>query len=250
MGIRHKRISQIIAHRGLQRVFPENTSLAIQAAIDLGVRQIEVDLQFSKDGEPILYHDEDCMRLSARPERVQDLSIVDLLKTPIYEPDRFCKEYIQNTIEPLDVIVGFLKQYPDCHFYLELKDEAIAHQGIDYCLAKIMLVIAEFVDRITLIGFSEEAIFAAKTAFHYRNTGLVLSSLVNASKKCQELQVDIAFLNVKRIKDNLPKLPCPIALYEISNAQEAQKWIKKGAAKIETFCSDQMLSGFLDIDSE
>lgn len=248
MGIRHKRISQIIAHRGLQRVYPENTSLAIQAAIDLGVRQIEVDLQFSKDGEPILYHDEDCMRLSARPERVQDLSIFDLLKMPIYEPDRFCKEYILNTIEPLDVIVNFLKQYPDLHFYLELKDEAIAHQGLDYCLAKIMMVIAEFVDRVTLIGFSEQAIWAAKTAFHYRNTGLVLSSLVNAPIKCQDLQVDIAFVNVNLIDNALPKLPCPIALYEISSVVEAKKWLNQGVEKIETFCSDHMLSGFLDID--
>ncbi|MCY4044540.1 MAG: glycerophosphodiester phosphodiesterase family protein [Cellvibrionales bacterium] len=248
MGIRDKRIEQVIAHRGLQRCFPENTSMGIQAALESGVRNIEVDIQFSKDGEPILYHDSDCMRLSGRAERVEDLSITELLSMPKYEPDRFRKEYIKNTIEPLDAIIPFFMRFPDAHFFIELKDEAIAHQGLEYCLAKIMMVLAKFVDRLTLIAFSEEAVWMAKSAFHFQNTGLVLSSLVNAAIKCEDLKVDIAFINSKFLNDELPTLPCPIALYEIPDAETAEIWLKKGAAKIESFCSDQVLSGLLSID--
>jgi glycerophosphoryl diester phosphodiesterase len=47
---------QVIAHRGDSGQVPENTRLAIESAIDIGVDMVEVDVRLTKDGVPVLIH--------------------------------------------------------------------------------------------------------------------------------------------------------------------------------------------------
>jgi glycerophosphoryl diester phosphodiesterase len=47
----------VAAHRAEHHRYPENSLRAIQAAIDLGVDIVEVDVKVSKDGVPFLMHD-------------------------------------------------------------------------------------------------------------------------------------------------------------------------------------------------
>ena len=49
--------TQIYAHRGLSRRFPENTLLAFREALALGVDGIEFDVHATSDGVPIVIHD-------------------------------------------------------------------------------------------------------------------------------------------------------------------------------------------------
>ncbi|MEF1193470.1 glycerophosphodiester phosphodiesterase family protein, partial [Vibrio parahaemolyticus] len=39
----------LIGHRGVAGSFPENTKVSVQAAIDLGLKWVEVDIQPTKD---------------------------------------------------------------------------------------------------------------------------------------------------------------------------------------------------------
>ena len=45
------------AHRGWSGLYPENTLLAFQKAIELGVDGFEMDVQLSRDGEVVVFHD-------------------------------------------------------------------------------------------------------------------------------------------------------------------------------------------------
>ena len=47
----------VLAHRGCHAELPENTLAAFDAAVALGVDGIETDLQVTRDGVPILFHD-------------------------------------------------------------------------------------------------------------------------------------------------------------------------------------------------
>lgn len=49
--------AEIVAHRGANREAPENTIAAFQRAIDIGVQGIELDVQFTRDGVPVVHHD-------------------------------------------------------------------------------------------------------------------------------------------------------------------------------------------------
>jgi glycerophosphoryl diester phosphodiesterase len=52
-----KRPFRIIAHRGASAYAPENTEAAFKLAIAMGVKDIELDVQLSADGEVVICHD-------------------------------------------------------------------------------------------------------------------------------------------------------------------------------------------------
>lgn len=53
---------KIIAHRGASREEPENTLKAIRKAIEIGVDYIEIDVHLSRDGVPVVIHDDTLCR--------------------------------------------------------------------------------------------------------------------------------------------------------------------------------------------
>jgi glycerophosphoryl diester phosphodiesterase len=67
-----------IAHRGFSGKYPENTLLAFQKAIDLGVDAIELDVQLSKDGEIMVFHDEDLLRSTGKKGMLKHYSYDEL----------------------------------------------------------------------------------------------------------------------------------------------------------------------------
>jgi glycerophosphoryl diester phosphodiesterase len=62
----------VIAHRGFSSRFPENKMPAIRAAIELGVDMVEIDVQQTRDGELIVFHDYGLERIYAVRKRVRD----------------------------------------------------------------------------------------------------------------------------------------------------------------------------------
>jgi glycerophosphoryl diester phosphodiesterase len=64
----------IIAHRGAAGRAPENTLASVQAALEDDTDWIEIDVQESADGEVIVVHDSDFMKLSGNPVKVWDVT--------------------------------------------------------------------------------------------------------------------------------------------------------------------------------
>ncbi|TLX75972.1 glycerophosphodiester phosphodiesterase family protein [Labilibacter sediminis] len=68
----------VAAHRGDWRNFPENSILAIESAINMGVDIVEVDIQKTKDGVFVLMHDETIDRTTNGKGKVSDYSYKEL----------------------------------------------------------------------------------------------------------------------------------------------------------------------------
>lgn len=51
-------MTEIFAHRGASGYAPENTMDAFKLAVKQGAEGIELDIQLSKDGIPVVIHDE------------------------------------------------------------------------------------------------------------------------------------------------------------------------------------------------
>ena len=60
----------LIAHRGASAEAPENTLAAFRRALALGVDGIELDVQVTCDGVPVVFHDFTLKRLTGQPGRV------------------------------------------------------------------------------------------------------------------------------------------------------------------------------------
>lgn len=68
----------IIGHRGASGLAPENTLAAFHLAADLGVHSIETDLQLSRDGRLIIFHDSTLARTTDGRGRVSGKSLDEL----------------------------------------------------------------------------------------------------------------------------------------------------------------------------
>ena len=68
-----------IAHRGDWRLAPENSleALVLAAGID-GIDGVEFDVRLSRDGVPVLLHDETLERVQGRDDAVTDLTAAEL----------------------------------------------------------------------------------------------------------------------------------------------------------------------------
>ena len=67
-----------IAHRGFSGMYPENTLLAYEKAIEAGCDGIELDVQLTKDGELVLMHDEDVDRTTDGTGWIKDKTFAEL----------------------------------------------------------------------------------------------------------------------------------------------------------------------------
>lgn len=65
----------VVAHRADWRNFPENSLVAIQSAIDMGVDMVELDLQRTRDGELILMHDATLDRTTTGKGKVEEWTL-------------------------------------------------------------------------------------------------------------------------------------------------------------------------------
>lgn len=61
------------AHRGLALDYPENTLSAFKMSKKLGADFFECDLQFTKDGVPVILHDDTVDRTTNGAGRIRDL---------------------------------------------------------------------------------------------------------------------------------------------------------------------------------
>jgi glycerophosphoryl diester phosphodiesterase len=68
---------RLYAHRGASAERPENTLPAFERAVELGVDALETDVQVTRDGVPIIAHDETAARMAAVPAAWTDLDLAD-----------------------------------------------------------------------------------------------------------------------------------------------------------------------------
>lgn len=71
-------LPQLIGHRGARAHAPENTLCGLEEARRQGARWVEIDVQLTADGVPVLAHDEDLSRCCGRPERLEALDAATL----------------------------------------------------------------------------------------------------------------------------------------------------------------------------
>jgi glycerophosphoryl diester phosphodiesterase len=68
---------RLYAHRGASAERPENTMIAFERAVDLGVDALEMDVHLTKDEQLIVAHDDTAFRTAAVPAAWQDLELAE-----------------------------------------------------------------------------------------------------------------------------------------------------------------------------
>ncbi len=71
-------IPAVIAHRGASALETENTLEAFVRAGRDGADGVELDVLCCASGEVVVFHDDDLLRMSGRPGRIEDLSLSEV----------------------------------------------------------------------------------------------------------------------------------------------------------------------------
>jgi glycerophosphoryl diester phosphodiesterase len=124
------------AHQGGAAEFPSNTMKSFQSAVDMGYRYLETDLQVTKDGVLIVFHDESLDRLTDHVGTIADL------------PWSVVQQARVSGTEPIPRLEDVLQAFPDTRFNIEPKIDATVQPFID--TVKKMGVI----DRVCAASFS------------------------------------------------------------------------------------------------
>lgn len=123
----------ISGHRGYKSAYPENTLLAFQEALKLGVDMLEFDLRFSKDGALVVIHDETVDRTTNGSGPVSDHTLAELKQ--LDAGGWFGKPFEGLRIPTFEELCQLLKPYPDVLLNVEVKSSKQAKEVADAAVA-------------------------------------------------------------------------------------------------------------------
>ena len=112
------------AHRGASEYYPENTLMSFYAGVDMGANGIETDVQRTKDGVLVLFHDDTIDRVTDGKGNVCDYTLEQLKQFTVMKNGK--KDKI-ITLEEFLVRFGWM----DLTFAIELKAKGVAKDTVD-----------------------------------------------------------------------------------------------------------------------
>ena len=228
---------RLVAHRGYQKLYPENTLLAYQKAIAAGALSIETDVLLSADKQAVLYHDPTLKRVSGCKGRVKDKTLAELIRTPAFEPRRLGQQFQDQCIAPLSDLVELLKAHPQVTAYIEVKKEALAFAGASETYASISDCLAPVASQCIIISFDHDFMVFVHTQ-GWARCGIVIKRWRDLrSTKIQAIKPETVFINYRKIpaKAELGSLNFELVVYEIDEPALTKNWLAKGASKVESF---------------
>jgi glycerophosphoryl diester phosphodiesterase len=233
--------SKLVAHRGYQAKYPENTALSLTKAIKAGAVFIELDVQFSADRLPIIYHDVDLLRVSGTDLSVFLADRADLLCQPAYEPARLGNKFIDEKISPLEILVDILVANPQVTAFVEIKDESVDHCGREAMIQSVMEILQPVKQQSVMMSFDYPLAIAAREA-GWPMVGVVLKSWDDLQHPELALALpDYIYSDYNIIPDqydlrNSPQLAAAqLVTYEVGTAALAQTLLGRGVDMLETF---------------
>ena len=112
------------AHRGASEYLPENTMLSFYTGIYMGANGIETDVQKTKDGIPVLFHDDSLLRVTGVSGAVSDYTFDELQKFNVTK-NGFCDKIVSFE----DFLQHF--SFRDITFAIELKAAGVEQDTAD-----------------------------------------------------------------------------------------------------------------------
>ncbi|QRP61031.1 glycerophosphodiester phosphodiesterase [Corynebacterium minutissimum] len=143
----------IIAHRGYNGWYPENTHRSFDEALKLDVAGVECDVNLTKDGEVVVIHDQTVDRTSDGSGAVGDMTLKELRALNVgttEDPQRIMR---------LDELLDLVESYPGKQLLIETKHPSPFGARLEESVAEVLRNRRLDADpRFSLISFNPEAI--------------------------------------------------------------------------------------------
>ena len=146
----------IVGHRGDRAEAPENTMVSLELAMD-DLAFVETDVQLSRDGVPVLFHDTTLERVAGDPRRIADLDLADLRRLDVGA--WYGRDHVGERMPTLDEFLTALGARETARALVELK----ADWRPDEVRTVVDLIERHGLrGRVVLQSFSLETLFAVQ----------------------------------------------------------------------------------------
>ncbi|WP_025673699.1 glycerophosphodiester phosphodiesterase family protein [Salinivibrio socompensis] len=112
---------KLCGHRGVAAQAPENTLASIARVRELGLSWVEVDVQLTQDGIPVVFHDQTLSRCTNGEGALKDTSLSDL--QTLDAGSHFSADFCQQQVPTLAAVLA-QAHHDDLHLNLEIKTYA------------------------------------------------------------------------------------------------------------------------------
>ncbi|TBL73957.1 glycerophosphodiester phosphodiesterase [Paenibacillus thalictri] len=180
-----------IAHRGYPVKYPENTLSSFQAACDLSYTYVELDIQLSKDGVPVVMHDYTVDRMTDGTGMVRDFTLAELKGLRVKE---------QETVPTLEEVLLLLKG--KLNIMVELKQAGDLYPGLEEKTLELLRKTNTF-DQAIIISFDHFSIARTRKLDQDVRLGLTSSCSMPyvfpfmAENRCELLGVPIRMMTAE-----------------------------------------------------
>ncbi|AQQ55180.1 hypothetical protein B0X71_16645 [Planococcus lenghuensis] len=219
-----------MAHRGWSGIAPENTLSSIKLALEEPkIHAIEIDIQLTKDGVPIVFHDKILDRTTNGTGALKNKTLAELkaLDAGSWFDEQFAGEEIPTLEEVLQLVNGQkplyieLKQVGDLYLGLELKTiELIRRYGLE--------------DQCSLISFDHKSLQTCmKIAPEISRTLVMMGSPLLLAEQVNEIQATSVSMYAEYIDqlmiDSLVRNGTEIVIWTVDDPAEADRIASYGA---------------------
>lgn len=224
---------KVVGHRGYAAQYPENTLPGFEAALTLGVDAIEMDIQLTRDGIPVVLHDFELERTTDGRGSLATLSFADLERISCHFPARFGEKFAPLGLQSLEQLSAALAN-SQAYIFIEIKKESIGQLSREDYLDAVLQASHSLGDRRIIISFDEKLVALAR-AQSTLATGWCLEDFsATTCETANILKPDMLICSSDLPRDQpLWVGPWEWFVYGIETVDEARYWAERGARWIE-----------------
>ncbi|MBI6875756.1 glycerophosphodiester phosphodiesterase [Clostridium aciditolerans] len=231
-----------IAHRGFSGIYPENTMLAFEKAVEVQCDGIETDVQLTKDGVAVICHDETLERSTDGSGFIKNYTYLELSKLDagIKKDHKFsgCR------IPTLDEFLDYIKD-KNMLINLELKNSIIQYENIEEVVIDKVYKYGIQANCI-ISSFNHYSMVKCKELDNSIKTGLLYDEILYHPEKyikyvgADALHPNFQAVYSKEIVENIKSKNIDINVYTVNEEEDMINMISLGVDGIITNYPDRL----------
>ena len=233
--MRSTRFLHLVARGGDAAGHPENTLPAFQAALDLGARFVEVDVQLSSNSVPMAVRGDDVM-VEGVLLSIGELSAAELAQVDASESHRFGQRFSGTCIPRLVDVLSLITKRAETTVFVNLCRASLGRFGHDQVVAQVAETVKPFRSRCIIVSSDLPAIHRARRLIGLQIGWGIQSYDDHTRLKYEALQPDYLFCDLATLPPHgrLWKGPWRWAVRAAATLDDALDLASRGADFVST----------------
>jgi glycerophosphoryl diester phosphodiesterase len=186
------KLPKVIGHRGACGYAPENTLESIRVAAELGATWVEMDVMLTKDGVPIIFHDDTLERTTSGSGPVADMLYKDIAE--LDAGSWYAESYIGAKIPTLEEAVDEILKL-NLGLNLEIKPTAGREVETAEVALDVMSRIWDDHERLLISSFQHVSLEVARDMAPEWKRGLLIDEPLKTWGELADY-LDVATINI------------------------------------------------------